>query len=281
MPNRRPIFVLACLLIACPLFGAGNRMMLNPRTFTAEAPYPNGGVRVGDFNGDGKQDVLVIGSSSVASYAGNGDGTFAAGIQSGNSASTYEAQNLADFNGDGRPDVLVSKYRSASFGILLGQGGGTFGAPVSTTTVNAVVGAVAGDFDGDGKVDVLTHERPAPGQNVFVLYAGNGAGGFAAGVPSTMVASFDEYRTLRAGDFDGDGKLDVAGALSSNETQIFFNNGDRTFAPAAFRLAGQVRTVADFNSDGVSDLITIDNTSVDGLTRAFLGRSSRGVLTAL
>lgn len=281
MPHRRPILALACLLIACPLFGAGNRMMRNPPTFTAGVPYPNAGVRVGDFNGDGKQDVLVIGSSSVASYLGNGDGTFAAGVASGSSASTYEGQNVADFNGDGRADLLVSKYKNAGFGILFGQGDGTFGAPVSITTSNAVVGAVAGDFDGDGKADVLTHEKPASNQNVFVIYAGSGNGAFASGVPSTVVASSDEYRTLRAGDFDGDGKLDVAGALSSNATQLFFNNGDRTFGAAAFRLDGQVRTVADFNSDGVSDLVTVDGTSSDGLTRAFLGRADRGAWTAL
>ena len=92
-------------------------------TFTAESPFPTGSnavsLAVGDFNGDGKPDVAVAGVASfpehqVAIIAGNGDGTFAAGVDV--NAISVESLAAADFTGNGSSDL--STFGSVILGDL-------------------------------------------------------------------------------------------------------------------------------------------------------------------
>ncbi len=131
--------------------GAG---VFGPRT-----DYPIAGgasaIAVGDFNGDGKPDLAVTTlAGSVVVLLGNGDGTFQAGVSYAlNSVTDADAILVGDFSGDGKPDLLVGKSTNA-VSILVGNGDGTFQPAVDIPLGKAERGWAAGDFDGDGALDV-------------------------------------------------------------------------------------------------------------------------------
>jgi len=84
-------------------------------------------VSVGDFNGDGRQDLAVanLGSDDVSILLGNGDGTFETAVNFGAGGQPISV-GAEDFNGDGKPDLAVANSSSADVSILLGDGNGTF-----------------------------------------------------------------------------------------------------------------------------------------------------------
>ena len=93
--------------------------------------YPAGtnptSVAAGDFNGDGKLDLVVAngGSGNVSILLGNGDGTFQTHLDYG-VASAPRSVAVGDFNGDGKLDLAVANSGSGNISILLGNGDGTF-----------------------------------------------------------------------------------------------------------------------------------------------------------
>jgi hypothetical protein len=134
------------------LLGNGDGTFQTARNFPAGiAPWS---VAVGDFNGDGNQDLAVanFGSNNVSILLGNGDGSF----QQVNYAAGSSPRSVAvgDFDGDGLPDLAVASA-SGTVRVLLGNGDGSF----QTTHVSYVAGgfpssAAVADFDGDGFPDL-------------------------------------------------------------------------------------------------------------------------------
>lgn len=170
-------------------------------------------VALGDFNGDGKIDAAVA-SSGTSAYPysgltialGNGDGTFAAAKGSPSSlGQSLWTVVTGDFNGDGKLDLAVTDQGSNTVLVLLGNGDGTFRAPVSVAVGNAPDAIVAGDFNNDGKLDLAVLNE---GDGTLTLLLGNGDGTFKAssGSPYLLRAA----GSLVAADFNGDGKLDLA-----------------------------------------------------------------------
>lgn len=236
--------------------GAGNG------TFTIPAPpsiasgqNPNS-IAVGDFNLDGKPDLVVSNGNSVTLLQGNGNGTFATPRTIASTAQTAAvAVVVADFNLDGNPDVAFVTDVGA-IGILLGKGDGTFptgaifGAGYSATSM------VAGDFNGDGRVDLAVATGT---ENTVSVLIGNGDGTFKGAV---TYASGEFASSIAVGDFNADTKQDlVVTDLNSNSVGIFLGNGDGTFADAVFFAAGQhpgAVITGDFNTDGYTDLAVAD-----------------------
>jgi hypothetical protein len=191
---------------------------------------------LGDFNGDHKTDVAVSLAGGIAAgqeivFLGNGDGTFqtpktSAGILSPDFTLGYAA--VGDLNGDGKADLAVSTF-TASCGcpsqptvfILLGNGDGTFQAPTPAFTGSGPL--VAADLNGDGKVDLFLQADGPVGQ----VYLGNGDGTFSN--PSSYFLIVSSGAGIAIGDFNLDGKLDVAGGNA-----ILLGTGNGTFQGIPF-----------------------------------------------
>lgn len=133
----------------------------------------------GDLDLDGVVDLVARRAydGALLTYPGNGKGGVRAGAMVGSAATADLVQAVGDWNGDGRPD-LVSRTRSSGALLLhAGDGRGGMAKPVQVgrgwAGMSALVGP--GDFDGDGRTDLLA--RTSAG--ALMLYSGNGSGGFA------------------------------------------------------------------------------------------------------
>src|SRR6266516_3725403 len=217
-----------------------------------------------DFNGDGKLDLAVsnYGDNSFSVLLGNGDGTFQPPRTL--PIGTHPALvAVGDFNGDGKPDLAISSVGDNTVSVLLGNGDGTFLAPqVTPVGLNPWYFAV-GDFNGDGKLDLAVADYGCPldctssPSNTVTVLLGNGNGTFLPG-PSLTVGNGPAG--VAVGDFNGDGKPDLAVAnLNDNTLSILLGNGDGTFqAPQTFAGVGTKPyfvAVGDFNRDGKPDLV--------------------------
>jgi VCBS repeat protein/FG-GAP repeat protein len=239
------------------------------------AASPPDSLAVADFNRDGKADLAVYASigGDVYILLGTGDGGFQAGVAyptCGGQGYSYEIA-IGDFNGDGNPDV-VGTCGDVSVAILLGNGDGTLQPPVtySKGLLANIVSVAVGDFDGDGVADlaVAADGRGAQPGCIFILL-GNGNGTFQ--YPVKYALGFVD--AVAVGDFNGDGKADLAVAGTGN-ISILLGNGDGSFQPpTAFAAAEHpnenpaqpLMAVGDFNGDGALDVAVMSMGSVSVL----------------
>jgi hypothetical protein len=230
-----------------------------------------------DVNGDGKPDFAVAGGSGTA-YAtltvllNYGDGTFPAGVSYPTAAGPGMAV-AGDFNGDGKPDIAVTSITHDTSGaavagaisVLLGNGDGTFEAHQESSTANFPEAIEPGDFNGDGLPDLVAIEGTPASGKVLATWLGNGDGTF-----NEMVGpALSSISSLAVGDFNKDGKLDVAAVgINNGSVNIFLGNGDGTFgAPAQYPVGSMTQSppnhnvlTGDFNGDGKLDLaVATDN----------------------
>src|SRR6266513_6477830 len=107
-------------------------------------------VALGDFNGDGKQDLATANlfSDNVSILLGNGNGGFSAATNLGTGISPFSVA-VGDFNGDGKQDLAVTNGGPHNVSILLGDGMGGFSAPTNIAVGNDLLSVVVGDFNGD------------------------------------------------------------------------------------------------------------------------------------
>ena len=263
------------------LFGGGNGTFRGPPISLVSGLPSNNSYNysqvAADFDGDGNLDLVVQIADRVNVLKGIGDGTFRQTFQY-IPASGYPTHiAAADLNHDGKPDIVVTiaNNNTARTEVLLGNGDGTFQAPLPVTSSCCVTAFAVADFNGDGKPDVavLLH-NPSPGisPDQLLIYLGTGAGTFAAPLASVAGAY---PSALAVGDFNHDGKLDVVVAYQGDigmapppgrGFSILFGKGDGTFsAPVPisigienFQPAGLV--AADWNHDGLLDLaVTLNN----------------------
>ncbi len=231
------------------------------------APNPGatplaGPVVTGDFNNDGKVDLVVGQTSSDGTtgsllfYKGMGNGTFAAPVTT---TSSLPVMGLlaADINGDGRLDVMIGTI-NGDFGpvtgiAFLGDGTGHFTEKTGFGSGDFGPGPIAfADLNGDGVLDVVFGSE-VQGSGTIYFFLGNGNGNFTLKSKQDINGS-PGFAAI--GDFNGDGKLDVA-VPDSGGVDIFIGNGDGTFHPfiatTACTIPGGI-AAADFDGDGKLDL---------------------------
>jgi len=274
-------------------FQAPKTLALDPGTYA---------IAVGDFNLDKKSDLVVGEIGHVAIYLGKGDGTFQPVIGVSAPYADGAAIVVADFNGDSKPDLAVSYtvFNSSISGveILLGNGDGTFsylpGIVVSTfdqTITQNINSIVATNLNHDGKVDLLLassgpgpdcpHQLCTRELTQISAFLGNGDGTFqgeqivaVATVQTSFTGGVSGSRIDRpyVGDFNGDGKLDVAyrmtpvpvSASHPSSLEIQLGKGDGTFSsPLSSGLqncnpfADSIAAADDLNGDKLTDLIAL------------------------
>ena len=154
--------------------------------FSGATIYPAGtaphAVAIGDFNGDGKEDLAVAdygdpstnAGAGVSILLGNEDGTFQA-AQKFDAGAAASSITTADFNGDGKLDLAVANTFTVSdigggatessaggVSILIGNGDGTFQPPITLSLTGSPLCVLAADFNGDGRPDLAVGQLAGP-----------------------------------------------------------------------------------------------------------------------
>ncbi len=242
--------------------------------------------KVADVTGDGRDDLVSFkqGSSPQVLVArSNGAGFDAPAIWHYNFCGSGEICDLGDFNGDGKADIVLFKrslYGGAAIGDVMVtlSTGSSFGDGVNATQWNALfcIGTEqcgVGDFDGDGRDDIISFVRSTTVQPKVFVALSTGAS-FAdrvvGGAINNTWNAFFCYgsETCGVGDFNGDGKADAITFLKSTQglpkagdVAVALSDGTQLVSEKDkwndfFCLGDEVCGVGDFNGDGADDIIT-------------------------
>lgn len=243
-------------------------------TYAAPVCYtlPNGEptyFAIGDFNGDGNADVIVSNeTNTVYEYLGSRSGRlrFYKSFVAPTGVLTLAA---ADVNHDGKIDLLFWGGDN-NLWVWFGNGDGTFTAGPATPM--AIGGALlVGDFDGDGKADILGEYGDEGGTDYQVFY-GDGTGHFQA---SQVWVDDVDYAVY---DLNGDGRSDLVGqpfdfSINGNvyykKIRVLYGHANRIFTKREIPLAncdawGSPPGVADLNGDGINDIAVVEASDCKG-----------------
>jgi hypothetical protein len=208
------------LMNGTAIIGAGSPWTLGPGS-----PWAIAGV--GDFNGDGKSDILLFDSSTGQVYTWLMNGTIIIGQGSPwtlGPGSPWAIAGVGDFNGDGKSDILLHDSSSGqvyvwlmSGAAIIDQGSVWILGAGSTWQIAGV-----GDFNGDGKSDILLHDSSSGQVYVWLM---SGAAIIDQGSVWTLGAS-STWQIAGVGDFNGDGKSDILlHDSSSGQVYVWLMNG--------------------------------------------------------
>jgi hypothetical protein len=271
--------------------------------FTASSPeYITGAnpiaVAIGDLNGDGKPDLVVANAATPTTNGtltvllnqtapGSTTPTF---TQSDLTAgATPDSVTIADVNGDGKPDLIVTHFDSNSVTIYLndmapGATAPKFKDAISYATESNPWGCVCRDFNGDGKPDIAVANYAAGTIDIYLNTTVAGAASPSFSTPLSIPAG-NFPNSVIAGDFNGDGRIDLAAANGDGNITVLLNTTSRPAATPAFATAinaggGKAPSsiaLRDFDGSGSLDFVTADN--LDNRVSGRLNDTSPGAAT--
>jgi hypothetical protein len=228
----------------------------------------------GDYDRDGHLDFVVSGMTVSNTpitriYHNNSDGTFT-DINAGLVGVYFGSVAWGDYDNDGAPDLIVSGRVPLNAGqdtnvcrLYHNEGNGRF-LDIHASLPAPTDGTTAwGDFDNDGRLDLLMVGNLPPGpQNMAAIYRNLGNGVFTninAGLPTS--GTYEYQLSAVWGDYDNDGLLDVAIANGGRLALIYHNSGTNAFTLAATLATPNFPTViwGDYDNDGFLDLLVSDD----------------------
>jgi hypothetical protein len=251
---------------------------VHARSFRPAGSYLVGdgptGIAVGDFNGDGKVDLVTANGGldtdlpGVSVLLNNGDGTFqpAATLQIGQCITSL---NTGDFDNDSHLDLALVDFCNG-VEILFGKGDGTFPGPPLLTCSNCIpVSAAAADMNGDGKLDLVV-SGGQQGRKLVRVLLGKGDGNFRSN--QAISVSYYNAGLVQVDDFNNDGVLDVAVTLTVSDWPdaymgIALGNQDGTFRKLSVYSHVEALVnfaIGDVTGDGYDDILFPDGNSKGG-----------------
>jgi hypothetical protein len=278
----------------------------SPIVRNAGATSP-GALRMSDFNGDNKPDIIVVDSAGTGSILlGNGDGTFKTPVNFSVDTGSNNQYSIAtgDFNKDGKTDVVtINNLTSPTASIYLGNGDGTLQEKVdisagkyqcSTPNVSSPFQTdikffnvvAASDINDDGKLDIVTADDLGcsfsdnngllTGYYSLGVLLGNGDGTFQNPVygPAFAKPFGIIINSIAVKDLNGDEKPDIAVTDANNDlAYVFIGDGSASYgSPTSYQIgSGPIAlALSDVNGDGKPELLTTNNT--DGTVSVLLGK---------
>ena len=250
-------------------------------TFSARQDYPTGDgpyqVELGDVNADGHADLVTANynAGSVSVLLGTGDGSFAA-KQDYPTGPGPSSVALGDFNADGKLDIAAAGgktiFDSGKVSLLLGAGDGTFTPKVDHPAGVNTQSLALGDFNRDGKLDLVAANVGMSGDSSISVFLGKGDGSLASKID---LASASGPNAVTVGDLNGDGKLDLvtvnagsgdpdAGPSGVSTVSVLLGKGDGSFAAKVDYPTGDFPisvVLGDLDGDGKLDVVTANRDS--------------------
>ncbi len=180
---------------------------------------------IGDFNGDGKADIVWrAATGDVAIWQANGGSGFTgfSGHDLGQLSAGWTLQAVADFNGDGKADIV---WRNGGGDVALwasnpGAGFTGFASQDLGVVSTSWIIAGAGDFNGDGKADILWR-TPGNDSHLWLSHTGTASTGYD---DHDLGPVASDWSVQQVGDFNGDGRADIVWRAANGDVQLWLSS---------------------------------------------------------